>query len=96
MRIFLLAPFRNAYLLRGLVLWAGLRATLALIGLGVFGGVETAPITRVGILAVVGAAVYLDARRRNEPLFLENLGVSRFWIALAGLPVPVLLETILP
>lgn len=91
MQIFRLGPFRNAYLLRGLLLWAGIRAAFL-----VFGLVSLTGVASLGVLVVVGAGVYLDARRRDEDLFLGNLGVSGLWIPLAGLPIPIVLELVLP
>lgn len=87
MHLFLLGPFRNAYLFRGAVVWSGVRVAFL-----VFEVVALGVLLKLGVLATVGAAVYLDARRRDEDLFLGNVGVSGVWIAVAALPVPVLLE----
>jgi hypothetical protein len=87
MRVFLLGPFRNAYAFRGVMVWTGLRFALLVVQITAVGS-----LTKVGILVVVGAAVYLDARRRDEDVFLGNLGVAGVWIAVAALPIPIVLE----
>lgn len=90
MRVFLLAPFRNAYILRGLVVWGGLRFAFL-----VFEIVTLGALVKLGILAVVGTTVYLDARRRGEDMFLGNLGVAGVWIAAVSIPIPALLEFVI-
>jgi hypothetical protein len=91
MRLFQLKAIRNAYLLRSLILWAALRGAFL-----VFEIIEIGANAKVGIVVIVVTAVYLDARRRDEELFLANLGISGRWIALAAIPVPLLLEVLLP
>jgi hypothetical protein len=54
------------------------------------------PPTEVMLLAVVGAAVLLDARRRREDLFLGNLGVPVRAVALCAIPLALLAELIVP
>ena len=86
-----LPPFRNAYLLRGLVVWIAVRLVLA------FGNVPSiaAPVGVV-LAMVVGVVIWLDARRRAEDLFLGNLGVPGWTIGvMATLPV-LLLEMWVP
>jgi hypothetical protein len=51
---------------------------------------------KIFILAVVGAAVLLDARRRDEDLFLGNLGIPRTAIFMCALPLALLLEAMTP
>jgi hypothetical protein len=86
-----LAPFRNAYLLRGIVLWVGVRMALALSGASDPG--VAAELTTLGLVAI---AVVLDARRRSEDLFLGNLGVPTWAIAVMALPAAVVLECLVP
>ncbi len=87
MRVFALGPFRNAYLFRGTMVWIGIRFAFF-----AFEAVALGVVLKVGILATVGLTVYLDAKRRDEDLFLGNLGISGGWIAVAALPIPVLFE----
>ncbi len=87
LRIFRLPRIRRSYLLRGLVVWVGLRAVLAVAGL-----VRVSALEAAAVLLVVVATIVLDARRRGEDVFLGNLGIPRRGIALAALPLPLLLE----
>jgi len=87
LRIFRLGRMRNACMIRGLAVWLGLRAA----GL-VFGVIHLALPGTLFVLAVVAAATYLDARRREEDVVLGNLGIPGAGIALASLPLPLLLE----
>ena len=91
MQIFALAPFRNAYLFRGTAVWACLRFVFHWAEV-----VEVAPVVQGGLLLTVAVAVYLDARRRGEDIFLGNLGVRGVWIGVAALPIPLLLEFVIP
>ena len=97
------APFFvRAFLWRTFVIWT-------VIKLFVTGGQQALPgpqvplsdalqLTPVGMFAVIGvvcAVILIDARRRNELLFLGNMGVARFTIgALAATPV-LIAETLL-
>src|SRR4051812_1729399 len=58
--LFRIPAFRNAYLIRGLIVWGGLRLALAW-------GSVTNPNAALEmlVLATVGLAVLLDARRRS-------------------------------
>lgn len=91
LQIFRLAPFRNAYLRRGLIVWGGLRLVL------VAGRVPQLDVF-IGILLLlaVAAVVGLDAQRRGEDLFLGNLGIPRRAIWLAALPLALIGEILLP
>jgi hypothetical protein len=91
LRILQLGTFRNAYLFRGLAVWVGLRLAAAFVGIP-----QPDLAQKFLILGVVGLAVWLDARRRDEDLFLANLGVPGFAIVATALIVPLLLEGILP
>jgi len=88
-RLLRLGPFRNAFLIRGFVVWFGIRFLAAWVGM-------TTPnlFEQFWIIGLAAAAVYLDARRRDEDLFLGNLGVPRVAIALNALPFPVLMEMV--
>ena len=86
-----LRPFRNAYVLRSVLIWAGVRVALA------FGGVPDPDLgTELALLPVVAGTVLLDARRRGEDLFLGNLGISAWSIALLALPIAALIEALVP
>lgn len=87
MRLLVMGPFRNAYLFRGAAMWVGIRGAFL-----VFRIVTIGLLVKLGVLVVIGLVVYVDARRRDEDLFLGNLGVSRYWIAAAALPIPAVLE----
>ena len=89
--LFRIPAFRNAYLIRGLIVWIGLRLALAW-------GSITDPnvVEEMLVLGVVSVAVVLDARRRSEDLFLGNLGIPAVAIAVCALPLAALAELILP
>lgn len=87
-RILMRTPgFRRTYLLRGLIVWFAIRAGYTLLGPSSFSLLQVGFV----VLAAVGA-VLIDARRRNEDLFLANLGVARTTIGLAAATLPVLFE----
>ena len=93
-----LHPFRNAYLLRGALVWIGLRFMLAFLSaMGArAGSLEPAPLTQVGIIGAVALVVYLDARRRSEDLLLGNLGIGGGAIALVSALGATVLEVLVP
>jgi hypothetical protein len=86
-----LTAFRNAYLARGLLVWIAIRLALGYGGVG-----DPNVVQEVLLLAAVGAAVVLDARRRREDLFLGNLGVPAGVIALCALPLAIVAELLMP
>lgn len=89
--LFQLPAFRNAYLLRGTLVWVGLRIAAA------FGQLSNPGIVgELTMLGLVSLAVFLDARRRSEDLFLGNLGVPGWAIALTALPGAIVLEILVP
>lgn len=90
--LFSLASFRNVYLLRGLMVWIGLRVAMA-VGPGPLNPPPSVEGLAVCLVAVV---VLLDARRRAEDLFLGNLGISAWAIALHGVPLALLAELLVP
>jgi len=83
--------FRNAYSMRGLLVWIAARLAVAGGGLS-----NPNAVVEALLLAVVAATVLLDARRRGEDLFLGNLGVSTGVIALSALPLATLAELLVP
>lgn len=79
-------PFARALLLRAVVIWCGARVMLAIGGMPV-----GAPLlnlrTSVIAVAVVGALGLIDVRRRDEDVFLADLGVGYpVIVALSALP----------
>lgn len=51
------------------------------------------PLTSVLILAIIGGALgFIDARRRNEFLFLQNLGIAPSMVVGAWVVTIVILE----
>ncbi len=92
MREFLkLAPFRNAVLIRGAVVWVGVR-----IFAGAGGVADANVLQEAFILLVVGGLVLGDARRRNEDLFLANLGIPRWPVGVLGALGALPLELLAP
>ena len=94
-------PFTRAIMIRSTVLWIPVRlaATAVVAMVPPFPGLPPAPSpwvlspwTTLAVLLVVTALTWLDCVRRNETVFLANLGVSR--VALLGLAatMPLLLS----
>jgi hypothetical protein len=87
-------PFRRIYPVRALVLWGLLRA-----GTLFFGVLAREPAREIvalslpatlGLLVLIGVLADLDARRRDEYIFLANLGFRRVTVpALSGLVAAV-------
>lgn len=90
LRLLRLRRFRVLFLARGLAVWVALRLAAAFLEI-----LHPGPLETVWILGMVGLAVYLDARRRNEDLFLANLGVSGWAPAVLALSLPTLAELVL-
>ena len=86
-----LRPFRNAYLGRGVAVWVFVRLALAW-GKAPNPGVPT----EIALLGVVGLAVWADARRRSEDLFLGNLGIPSWTIVVLAIPLAFILELVVP
>ena len=77
--------------MRATLLWFALHVFLA-----VFAGVAslTIPLASVLVLAVLsGALGFIDARRRNELLFLQNLGIAPSMVWETWVVTIVMLET---
>ena len=90
-RLWRLGGFRTALLLRGAAAWTIVRMALAFGKVG-----DPSLLMEVGIVALAGWLVVLDARRRDEDLFLANLGVSRWPIAVVGALGALPLELLVP
>lgn len=86
-----LAPFRNAYLRRGAGVWI-----LARLALGWARVPNPGVPTEIALLGMVALAVWVDARRRSEDVFLGNLGIPTWTIGAMALPVAVLAELLVP
>jgi hypothetical protein len=92
-------PFRAALLRRAAGLWLLLRAAVLVVGLLV----GLAPLRDLiffsapaaGFVALLAAWLTMfDARRRREPLFLADLGVSPGLLAVLALVPPIVGEGI--
>ena len=84
-------PIRNALLLRGFAAWWVVRIFAAWGGAGAYGN----PAVSLTVVGLAATMVLLDARRRNEDLFLGNLGVaSSAVLTLSAVPA-VFAETLL-
>ena len=87
-------PFRRIYPVRALVLWALLRTGTFFFGVLARESARailalSLPAT-LGLLVLIGALADLDARRRDEYIFLANLGIRRVTVpALSGLVAAV-------
>lgn len=86
-----LRPFRNAYLRRGVVVWLVTRLALAWVRIP-----DPGVPVEIALLGVVALVVWLDARRRSEDLFLANLGIPGWAIALFAVPLATLAELLVP
>lgn len=91
LRLLELGPYRNALLLRGLLVWVVVRLAAAWIDIA-----DPGLLLECFIVALVGGVVLLDAVRREEDLFLGNLGVPQWAIALTALPLAMALEWFVP
>jgi hypothetical protein len=86
-----ITEFRNAFLLRGFIVWGGLRLAF----LAIPAGPPTLPI-RFLLVVIVALAIWLDARRRGELRFLANLGVSPSAAIAVSVALPTVLEFVIP
>lgn len=84
-------PIRNALLMRGVGAWWMVRIFAAWGGAGAYGNVAVA----MTVILLTTAVVWFDARRRNEDLFLGNLGVGRGAILSVGAIPSILGELLL-
>ncbi len=97
------APFFvRAFLWRTFVIWSVLKLIITAGQQAIsepevplFEALQLTPVGLFAMMGVVCAVVLIDTRRRNELLFLGNMGVARFTIgALAATPV-LIAETLL-
>ena len=98
--LFELRAFRNAYLVRGVLVWVFIRIALAFNGaINPAAGTQAldpAPLAEIGTIAVVALVVRWDARRRAEDILLGNLGIPAWTIALMATPAALMLELLVP
>jgi hypothetical protein len=95
-------PFATAVLRRSVAAWLGVRIFVA-VAIAFAGGllmppphpVLLSPGAALVVVLVVAVLGLLDAHRRNEDLFLANLGVSRSQIAFTAAIPAFVLETVL-
>jgi hypothetical protein len=66
------------------------------LALGMAGVTDPGLLVEGAALGVVAAAVWLDARRRSEDLFLANLGIPAWTIAVLSLPIALVAELLVP
>jgi hypothetical protein len=85
------AAFRNAFLLRGAAVWVMVRMFMAVAEL-----LDPNLAAEAVVLLLVAGLVAWDARRRDEDLFLANLGVPLWAVALVGVIGALPLEAIVP
>lgn len=90
MTLFRVTEFRNAFLIRGMVVWGGLRLAMVVIPSG-----PLPMFAKAFLILMVALAVWMDARRRNETVFLANLGVPTHAIVLCAVILPASLELFL-
>lgn len=85
--------FLRRYVPRAALLWTTVHVVLGLLTRG---EVIVLPTLAAGVLLlVVGSVGILDMRRRDEILFLQNLGVSRAIATTCWVAVPAVLEVTL-
>lgn len=83
--------------IRGIIIWAGMRVLLAL-GIAML---EAVPPFRlpasvaIAVALIAGVLAWLETRRRREHLLLGNLGISPPMLFLIGLLPAVVMESLL-
>jgi hypothetical protein len=95
-------PFGTAVLRRSAFTWLAVRIFVA-VCVAFLGELLVlpphplllSPVAGLGVVLTVGAIGLMDARRRNEDLFLANLGVSRTQIAVTAAMPALVLELLL-
>ena len=95
-------PFATAVLYRSVLAWLGVRAFVAVVIVFVGGlivppphPVLLTPGAALTVVLIVAALGLLDAHRRNEDLFLANLGVSRSQIVVTAAIPALVFELVL-
>jgi hypothetical protein len=81
--------FRNAIVVRGLVVWAGLRLLSWVAPTPALN-----PVGQLLLIAIVALVVGMEANRRGERLFLANLGIPFRTVVSSALLVPAILEVV--
>jgi hypothetical protein len=79
--------FAHRLLVNSALIWVGVRGFLFLVA-QLWTGWQLA----CGVVALTTVLAVLDIRRRNEHLWLENLGVARLMVAGIAFAPPVVLE----
>ncbi len=79
--------FARRMLVNSALIWVGVRGFLFLVA-QLWSGWQLA----CGVAALTAILAVLDFRRRNEHLWLENLGVSRLMVVGIAFAPPVVLE----
>ena len=98
--------FIRALILRGIVIWFPFKAAAVVITASRRApwndgpvswreALQLAPTAMVALAAFVALLTLIDARRRNELVFLGNMGVSRAAIAAVAAAPALLAEIIL-
>lgn len=96
--LFELGAFRNAFWIRGALVWVLIRLALAFHHFlnPASASLDPEPLAEVGIVGAVCLVVFLDARRRSEDVLLANLGIDSWAIGMMAFPVVLLLEILVP
>ncbi len=84
-------PFARAILVRSFIIWAGIRAALLMLRSGVHLSLQATLL----LILVTTALATLEGRRRNEHIFLANLGVPLLVLVCLAAAVPTLLEVLI-
>ena len=82
------SPFLASVLLRSSVIWVGLRGMLFILFTLVVPSFAAAAL----IVGVTALLTTMEGRRRNEHVFLANLGVQVWFLALAAAVLPLVGE----
>src|SRR5687767_5185894 len=82
--------FLRVYITRSAQVWALVHVALAAATQGEV--IALPAISAAVLLLVAGAVGVLEARRRSEILFLQNLGVSPAVVFACCMPLPAVLE----
>jgi hypothetical protein len=88
-------PFASAIVARGVLLWAVLRLVVWFLSAVTGGGTSLSGGAVLLLVLVAAVAAFLDTQRRNEVLFLANLGVGSIPIALLAGGPALLLELLI-
>ena len=95
MRLLPTWPFTRTILIRSLVIWLVLRAVATVVTRRVPGSEPNASLDAPTAALLIGLVAWLtvrDSRRKNEVLFLGNLGVAPATLYAVAIAIPVLAE----